>query len=296
MAIAAPADRRWIPFRAILGLAIGAAVGLAAAAIFWETGLIRGETVAAWQDEFVAAQTGPGLVLAMALALVIGASMVVLPCGSPSVFAVPSLLQRADTTSGRFRALVAFTAGGVLPLAIVGAALGLTGAGLWEALSDGHTRQIVAAIAYPLLGVIAIAYALSEFGLLHFQGLLTRVGGTGLPGGDMPGWSAFVSGATFGSGAGIACPMPTYYALLGWVTLAASPWYGAVVLAAYGLGRILPAVAIGILIAAGAGRREVSFRLATLHNQLQWTSGVVMATLGFFLITLFGGFLGFSLA
>ena len=99
MAIVAPADRRWIPFRVILGLAIGAAVGLAAAAIFWETGLIRGETVAAWQDEFVAAQTGPGLVLAMALALVIGASMVVLPCGFPSVFAVPSLLQRADTTS-----------------------------------------------------------------------------------------------------------------------------------------------------------------------------------------------------
>ena len=102
-------------------------------------------------------------------------------------------------------------------------------------------------------------------------------------------------GATFGAGLGIACPMPTYYALLGWVVVAATAWYGALVLAAYGLGRMLVPVVLGLLIVAGASRRTVSQRLVAAHERVQWASGVVMAALGIFLVTLFGGFLGVSL-
>ncbi len=92
----------------------------------------------------------------------------------------------------------------------------------------------------------------------------------------------------------IACPMPTYYALIGWVMVAATAWYGALVLGAYGLGRMVPIV-LGLLIVAGTSRRTVAERLTSAHERIVWSSGVVTAGLGVFLITLFGGFLGSSL-
>ena len=77
--------------------------------------------------------------------------------------------------------------------------------------------------------------------------------------------------------------------------VAATAWYGALVLAAYGLGRMLVPVVLGLLIVAGASRRTVSTRMAAVHDRVQWASGVVMAGLGVFMVTLFGGFLGVSL-
>ena len=35
--------------------------------------------------------------------------------------------------------------------------------------------------------------------------------------------------------------------------------------------------------------------MAAAHDRVQWASGVVMAGLGVFMVTLFGGFLGLSL-
>ena len=145
------------------------------------------------------------------------------------------------------------------------------------------------------MGAGSLLYALSEFELIHVRAAFERVAGPSLPGQDAPARRSFMLGATFGGGLGIACPMPTYYALLGWVVVAATAWYGALVLAAYGLGRMLVPVVLGLLIVAGASRRTVSQRLVAAHERVQWVSGVVMAALGIFLVTLFGGFLGVSL-
>ena len=89
--------------------------------------------------------------------------------------------------------------------------------------------------------------------------------------------------------------MPTYYALIDWVVVAATAWYGALVLGAYGLGRMLVPIVLGLLMVAGTSRRSVAERLAAVDERIVWSSGVVMAGLGVFLITLFGGFLGVSL-
>jgi cytochrome c biogenesis protein CcdA len=284
-----------VPWPALAGLAIALVAGVAVASTFWMTDLFTAETIANWQQSVTAGQSGPAVALAIVIALGIGASMVVLPCGFPAVFAVPTILEGEQHTRGRLRALAAFTLGGVVPLAVAGLVLGLAGGGLWELLGDGHSRKVFAAVTYSLLGAGAIVYALSEFGLIHVRGALERVAGPSLPGQDAPARRSFVLGATFGGGLGIACPMPTYYALLGWVVVAATAWYGALVLAAYGLGRMLVPVVLGLLIVAGASRRTVSQRLVAAHERVQWVSGVVMAALGIFLVTLFGGFLGVSL-
>ena len=280
---------------ALLGLALALAGGIALATVFWTTSVLDAGAIADWQRSVTAGRTGPAVALAMLVATGIGASMVVMPCGFPAVFAMPTILERERTTAGRLRALVAFTAGAVVPLAVAGLLLGLAGAGVWDLLSSGHSRQVFAVVVYPLLGLVALVYALSEFGLLSLQGLFVHVTGPDLPGEQAPARRSLALGAVFGAGLGIACPMPTYYALLGWVIVAASPWYGAALLGAYALGRVLVPIAVGLLIVVGATRRGASQRLVALHDRVTWASGVVMAALGAFLITLFGGFLGVSL-
>ena len=280
-------------------LLIAGVAGVSLAALFWYTGVLDADFVGRWQAEVTSARSGPGLVVAGALAFLVGASMVVLPCGFPAVFAVPSLLEREHSSAARLRALAAFATGAVVPLAVAGALLGLVGGGLWDSLDSAGSRQVFAAIVYSLLGVVALAYALSQLGVGGLQGAFVRLAGPDLPTDDKTTRSSTrrsaMLGATFGAGLGIACPMPTYYAVLAWVTVAASPWYGALVLGVYGLGRIAPAIVVGVAIVAGASRRGVSQRLVALHGRVEWGSAVVTATLGVFLIALFGGFIGTSL-
>ncbi len=279
----------------LLGLAIAGIGGAVLATVFWTTGLIDGEYIAGLQDRFDTARSGPGVALAMLIAFAIGTSMVVLPCGFPAVFAVPTLLEATASGPRRLRLLGAFALGGVIPLALAGLALGWAGGGLWELLDSARSRQLFAAVTYSALGAFAVIYALTEFEILHARGPLERVIGPALPGAETATRRSLALGATFGAGMGIACPMPTYYALIGWVVVAASGWYGALVLGAYGLGRMLVPIVLGLLIVAGASRRAVAQRMAAAHSRVQWGSGLVMAALGVFMITLFGGFLGASL-
>ena len=115
---------------ALLGLAPALAGGIALATVFWTTSVLDAGAIADWQRSVTAGRTGPAVALAMLVATGIGASMVVMPCGFPAVFAMPTILERERTTAGRLRALVAFTAGAVVPLAVAGLLLGLAGAGV----------------------------------------------------------------------------------------------------------------------------------------------------------------------
>ena len=121
---------RRVPWPALAGLAIAVVAGVALASTFWMTDLLTAETIANWQQNITAGQSGPAVALAMMIALGIGASMVVLPCGFPAVFAVPTILEGEEHTAGRLRALTAFTLGGVIPLAVAGLVLGLASGGL----------------------------------------------------------------------------------------------------------------------------------------------------------------------
>ena len=179
--------------------------GVGLATFLWTTGLIGGEYVADLQDKLDTAQTGPGVVVAMLIALGIGASMVALPCGFPAVFMVPAILEHEEHTAGRLRSLAAFAIGGVVPLAVAGLLLGLAGDGVWEPLSTPQSRKVFAAVAYSLLGAGALVYALNEFGFFHLQGAFVRLTGPALPGEQAPARRSVVLGATFGAGMGIAC-------------------------------------------------------------------------------------------
>ncbi len=142
---------------------------------------------------------------------------------------------------------------------------------------------------YAALGILAVVYALGELGLFNVPSLLGRITGPNLPDQEKPYRRALVLGGTFGGGLGIGCPMPTYYILLGWVVAAGDPLFGAVLLGVYGLGRLVPALALGALITAGMERRKVSQGMTSFRERTSGLTNGALAAMGSYLIVLFGG-------
>ncbi len=264
------------------------AAGAALALISWQAGVLDSNIFAGVQDSAVAAGS-PGALVSVGAAFVIGAAMIVLPCGYPSVFVTPSILGSRRGLSQRAALGLLFLAGSALPLAVVGVGLGFAGSGVLDLLEPMSAKMSFAVALYSTLGLLAIAYALSELGVINLPSLLGRITGPDLPDQDRPYRRALVLGGTFGGGLGIGCPMPTYYVLLGWVVAAANPLYGAVLLGVYGLGRVVPAVAIGAFITAGVDRRKVSHGMTSFRERTSGLTNGVLAAMGSYLIVLFGG-------
>ncbi len=272
----------------VLALVVGAALAL----LSWQLGVLDGSTdIFGGVTGSAASATNPSAFVAVGLAFVIGASMIVLPCGFPSVFAVPSILNSRTGFPERTALMLVFLAASVLPLAAVGVGLGFAGDAVLGLLDTMGARMGFAVVLYSLIGIVALAYALSELGLFNLANPLSRFAGPDMPGADSPYRRSRVLGSPLGAGMGNGCPMPTYYIVLGWVAAAASPLYGAIVLGIYGLGRVLPAVGLGALIVGGANRRHVALGMTSFRERTSGlTDGFVTAT-GSYLLVLFGGVL-----
>ena len=264
------------------------AAGAVLALVTWQAGVLDSNIFGFASGAAVEAG-GPGSLVAIGAAFVIGGTMIVLPCGYPSVFVVPSLLGSRKGLPQRASVILLFLAASALPLAALGLGLGFGGEAVLALLDEMSARMTLAVVLYSALGAVAIGYALSELGLFHLPSLLGRVTGPGLPGEDKPYRRAVVLGSTFGAGLGIGCPMPQYYIILGWVVAAANPLYGAILLGAYGLGRVLPAVGLGALIVAGTDRRQVSRGMTSFREKTSGITNGVLAAMGSYLIVLFGG-------
>ncbi len=270
----------------LVALAVGAALAL----ISWWAGVLDTEIFGFASGAAVSAG-GPGSLVAIGAAFVIGATMIVLPCGYPSVFVMPSILGSREGLAQRGALSLLFLAASALPLAAVGLGLGLAGGGILDLLEPMSAKMSLAVGLYSALGILAIAYALSEIGAFRLPGLFSRVTGPDLPEQDRPYQRALVLGGTFGAGLGIGCPMPQYYIILGWAVATANPLYGAILLGAYGLGRVVPAVVLGGLIVAGTDRRDVSRGMTSFREKTGWLTNGVLAAMGSYLIVLFGGVL-----
>ncbi|MCH7580756.1 MAG: hypothetical protein IIB22_10985 [Chloroflexi bacterium] len=267
---------------------VALAVGVALALISWQAGVLDSNIFGFASGAAVEAG-GPGSVVAIGAAFVIGASMIALPCGYPSVFVMPSILGSRKGLPQRAALSLLFLAASALPLAALGLGLGFGGEAILELLDEMSARMTLAVVLYSALGLVAISYALSELGLFHLPSLLGSVTGPSLPGEDRPYRRAVVLGSTFGAGLGIGCPMPTYYIILGWAVAAANPLYGAILLGVYGLGRVLPAVGLGALIVAGTDRRKVSQGMTSFRQKTSELTNGILAAMGSYLIVLFGG-------
>ena len=276
----------------LLALAVGAVLAL----VSWQVGVLDGSTdIFGGVSGSATATTNPGALIAVGAAFVIGASMIVLPCGFPSVFAMPSILSSRPGLAQRGMLSVGFLVASALPLAALGVGLGFAGDAILGLLDSMSAKMGFAVVLYSVIGLLALGYALSELGLFHLPNLLSRVSGPSMPGQDKPYRRSLVLGSTMGAGMGMGCPMPTYYILLGWVAAAANPLYGAIVLGVYGLGRVLPAVGIGAFIVGGMERRKVSRRMTSFRERTSGLTNGFVAAIGSYLIVLFGGVLLYRL-
>ena len=267
-------------------------LGVGLAVVSWQAGVLDIAGFDQLNDTLTAGSGGTASLVAVLAAFGIGASMIVLPCGFPSVFVVPSVLTSRKRLDQRVVLALLFLSGSALLLAAAGVVLGFAGAGILDLLSTDRAKMTLAVGVFSFLGLLSVGYGLSELGYLRLPSLQARLSGPDLPPEEKPYQRSLVLGATFGGGLGIGCPMPTYYVILGWVVAAANPLYGAVLMASYGLGRVAPALAIGGLITAGASRAVVSRRLALVRERTAAPTGLLLVALGAYLMILFGVVLG----
>ncbi len=268
------------------------AVGAVLAFVSWQAGVLDGSTeIFGGVTDSAVSAGGPGAGIAFGAAFIIGVTMIVLPCGFPAVFAMPSILGAKKGLHQRTALSLIFIAASALPLAALGVGLSFGGDAVLGLLDTGRSRMIFSVVLYSALGVLAIGYALSQLGVIHLPSLTVKVKTPDMPDLDKPYRRSLVLGSTMGAGLGMGCPMPTYYILLGWVAAAANPLYGALLLGLYGLGRVLPAVGIGALISAGADRRKVSKTMTSLREKTDGLTNGFLTAMGSYLIVLFGGVL-----
>lgn len=206
---------------------------------------------------------GTGLVLSF----LSGMTMLVLPCTLPMVLVIVPLVLQRSVREGLGMA-VAFGVGVSITLAAYGVAVAVA----------GHYLGITSVTRWMwLLG----GFATYGFGLAQLHVLPVRIPAYR---GPLPRFLADRGGvsAAFGVGlllgnAGVGCPCPAWYVLLGGVATSDSPTYGAAIGLAQGLGRVTPVVAVAMAAVLGVDSTATVLR----HRRaVDRATGVSLTVLG----------------
>lgn len=183
----------------------------------------------------------------LAFSFVAGISMIVLPCTFPLVLVIVPLAMGKGYKKGLGMALL-FSLGLIIILSIYGIFVAGIGniIGLDEAIEKA---SFFSKILFMVGGTAAILFGLSELGLLKFE--LPHYMG-------MPRFiekrkdysKAFFLGLFLGN-AGVACPNPLFYVLLGDIAVKGSTLFGWWMGFVHGLGRATPLIFLAILAILG---------------------------------------------
>ena len=238
------------------GRRIGFAVALGTAAI---AAIASAELYAAAGG----AVRGTGLVLSF----LSGMTMLVLPCTLPMVFVIVPLVLQRSVREGLGMA-VAFGVGVSTTLAAYGAAVALA----------GHYLGITSVTRWMWLigGFATYGFGLAQLGVLPmripaYRGPLPRLFAER---GGVP--AALGVGLLLGN-AGVGCPCPAWYVLLGGVATSDSPAYGAAIGLAQGLGRVTPVIAVAMAAVLGVDATRTVLR----HRQaVERATGASLTVLG----------------
>ncbi|MAZ30188.1 cytochrome C biogenesis protein [bacterium] len=188
--------------------------------------------------------TTPGQTVNLAFAYVVGLSMIVLPCTLPLAFVIVPLAMGKGPKKGLGMAL-AFGLGLSITLSIYGLFIGFVGQalGLEDAVGSAGT---VSRILFIIGGLAAFVFGLSELKLIKFEMPSYK--------GSYPRFiqeqgdylKAFFLGLFLGN-AGVGCPNPLFYVLLGDIALTGSMVTGAWLGFIHGVGRATPLIFLAIL-------------------------------------------------
>jgi len=221
--------------------------------------------------------TAPGQAVNVAFAYVVGLSMIVLPCTLPLAFVIVPLAMGKSPRKGLLMAL-SFGAGLAIMLSIYGIFVALIGKiiGLDQAISGAGT---VSKVLFMIGGAAAFIFGLSELKLIKFKMLSF--------GGAYPAYiqkrrdyaKAFLLGLFLGN-AGVGCPNPLFYVLLGDIAVVGSVvngwWLGFI----HGVGRATPLVFLTILGILGVNAVSNIARKTVIVTKI---TGISLILLGAFI-------------
>ena len=179
----------------------------------------------------------------LTFAFVAGISMIVLPCTLPLVFIIVPLSVGKGYKKGLWMAVL-FGLGLAITITIYGIFIALAGniIGLDEAASKAG---VFSKILFMIGGSIAILFGLSELNLLKFN--MPSFAGTPRFIEKRKDYSkALFLGLLLGN-AGVGCPNPLFYILLGDIAIKGSVVTGAWLGFVHGLGRATPLIFLAIL-------------------------------------------------
>ena len=221
--------------------------------------------------------TTPGQAVNITFAYVVGLSMIVLPCTLPLAFVIVPLAMKQSPKKGLMMAVL-FGLGLSITLSLYGVFIAWIGkiVGLDAAISQAGT---VSRILFITGGLAAFVFGLSELGLIKFK----------IPGfsGSYPQWivsrgdylKAFFLGLFLGN-AGVGCPNPLFYVLLGDIAVIGSLSHGWWLGFIHGVGRATPLVFLTILGILGINAVSKVAEKGVLVKKI---SGWVLIILGAFI-------------
>jgi len=218
--------------------------------------------------------TSAGQTANIAFAYAVGLSMIVLPCTLPLAFVIVPMAMGKKPMKG-FLMSVFFGLGLAITLSIYGFFVALIGKsiGLDQAIGEAGT---VSKVLFVIGGLAAFIFGLSELSLIKFK--MPSFGGA-IPQsiqkqGDY--LKAFFLGLFLGN-AGVGCPNPLFYVLLGDIAVVGSLtngwWLGFV----HGIGRATPLVFLAILGILGVNAVGNIAKKAIVVKK--WT-GIALIVLG----------------
>jgi cytochrome c-type biogenesis protein len=190
-----------------------------------------------------------------------GMAMLLTPCRFPIVLAIVPLCRQGHPARGAALALV-FGAGLTVTQTLWGVAIGAVG----EAFGLREVARYLSLAG----GGVAYLFGLSMLGLVS----IPLPSGAGWMPSGVRGRSEFLS--AFGMGlllgnAGMCCPDPVFLSMVPFIAAQGTLADGAMLAAAYGLGRATPLVAIVMLARTGVDALQLAVRHKQRFNQaLGW--------------------------
>ncbi len=186
----------------------------------------------------------PGETVNLAFAYVVGLSMIVLPCTLPLAFVIVPLAMGKGAKKGLLMSLF-FGLGLAITLSIYGLFVAIVGKslGLDQAIGSAGT---VSRILFIIGGLSAFIFGLSELNLIKFKMPSYK--------GSYPDFiqkqgdylKAFFLGLLLGN-AGVGCPNPLFYVLLGDIAVVGSVFNGWWLGFIHGVGRATPLIFLSVL-------------------------------------------------
>jgi cytochrome c-type biogenesis protein len=233
----------------------------------------------------------PATAIALIAAFAVGLSMNFMPCNAPVVLTLLPSAHGAKSFSKWLEKVGLYMLGGIVVLGVLGFILGYAGESTLSLIYAYKSQGVViASTIFISLGVITLLWGFREFGIIRLPRIpffSVRAAVEERVREDMGRKEQFLMGAVY-AGAGAGCPMPTYHVLLIWAVVSGSPIFGAILLAVYVLGRMLPVVFFGALAFLGKGFGGILEGLGRKYELVRLTNGMALVTLGSFLALYFG--------